>query len=154
MAQAQDSSRLETGNDGDRLCGPRCAGFGPEGLHVRPVVRELAAAIEADNVSPGYGGCCSAAAQLAAHGDREAAPFVPTTEDQIEPTHKPSSIEATTNAASRDFRPSPKARTRFGYLAAISVSETGRVNRVRAASTVPTASTKQKHNHGDNQNRF
>jgi hypothetical protein len=78
---AQASSRLETGNGGDGLCCPRSAVFGREHLHLRPVVRELAAAIEADNVSPGYGGCCSAAAQLAADGDREAAPFVPTTED-------------------------------------------------------------------------
>ena len=66
----------------------------------------MPAAIEANNVSPGYGGCCSAGAQLAARGDGEAAPFVPTTEDQIEQTHKPSSIEAMIHAASRDFRPS------------------------------------------------
>src|SRR5271157_156596 len=84
---AQASSRLETGNDGDGLCRPRSAVFGREHLHLRPVVRKLAAAIEANNVSPGYGGCCSAAAQLAAHGHGEGAPFVPTTEDQIEKTH-------------------------------------------------------------------
>src|ERR1035438_384713 len=89
------SSRLRTGNDGDGLCRPRSLGLGREYLHLRPVIRELAAAIEANNVGPGYGGCCSSAAQFASHGDGEAAPFVPTTEDQIEQTHKPSSIEAT-----------------------------------------------------------
>jgi len=47
---AQASSRLETGNDGDGLCRPRSAVFGREHLHLRPVVRELTATIEADHV--------------------------------------------------------------------------------------------------------
>jgi hypothetical protein len=37
----------------------------------------------------GYQRCRSAAPQFAAHADGEAAPFVPTTEDQIEQTHTP-----------------------------------------------------------------
>src|ERR1019366_7576495 len=87
----QASSCLETGNDGDGLCRPRSVWSGREHLRLRPVVRELVAAIEANHVCPGYGRCCNAAAQLAAHRDGKAAPLVPTTEDQIEQTHKPSS---------------------------------------------------------------
>jgi hypothetical protein len=116
---AQASSRLETGNDGDGLSRPRSVGFGREDLHLRPVVRELAAAIKANHVCPDYGSCCSAAAQFAAHGDREAAAFVPTTEDQIEQTHKPSSIEATHQAASRNSARLQRREPDFGYLAAI-----------------------------------
>ena len=80
-----------------------------------------------------------------------AAPFVPTAEDQIEQTHEPSSIEATPHAASRNFRLSPKAETVFGCSAAISVP--AQVALSAPASPVPTASTKQEHNHDDNQNR-
>src|ERR1035437_2541146 len=127
------SSHLETGNDGDGLCRPRSSGFGRDYLHLRPVVRELAAAIEANNVSPGYGGCCTGAAQLAAHGDGEAARFVPTTEDQIEQTHKPSSIEATTHAASRHFSLVSKSENPVSNISGR--FRTGYVNRARVAST-------------------
>ena len=130
---AQASSHFETRNDGDGLCRPRSAGLGHEPLQLRPVVRELAAAIEANHVCPCHGCCCNAAAQLAAHGDGEGAPSVPTTEDHIEQTHKSSSIEAAIHAASRHFRSSPKARTRFRVLSGR--FRTGRVNRARAAST-------------------
>src|ERR1017187_3858176 len=145
---AQASSRLETGNDGDGLRRPGSVGFGREDLHLRPVVRELAAAIKANHVCPGYGRCCRAAAHFAAHGDGEAAPFVPTTEDQIEQTHKPSSIEATPHAASRNSARLQKREPDFGYLASYFRSRTGRVNRARAPS--PAAPTKQGHNRDDN----
>ena len=39
-------------------------------------------------VSPGDGRCSCAAPQLAADGDGEAAPFVPTTEDHVQQTHR------------------------------------------------------------------
>ncbi len=95
MAQRKRQAALRPGTMVTGSAAPAAWGFGREDLHLRPVVRELAAAIKANHVYPGYGSCCSAAAQFAAHGDREAAAFVPTTEDQIEQTHKPSSIEAT-----------------------------------------------------------
>ncbi len=67
-------------NGGDR---PSGAGFDREHLHLRPVVRELTTAIEANNVCPGYGGRGSAVAQFAANGNGETATFVPTTEDPV-----------------------------------------------------------------------
>ena len=96
------SSRLESGNDGGGLCSPPTVVLGREHLHLRSVVRELAAAVEANDVSSGYGGCCSITTQLAAHSDGKATPFVPTTEDQIEKIHKPFSIEATRRAHGLD----------------------------------------------------
>ncbi len=65
-------------------------------------VRELAAAVEANNIRTGNGCGCHAAALFAVHRGREAAPSVPTTEDQIERIYKLSSIEATRQALGRD----------------------------------------------------
>src|ERR1019366_3381842 len=116
---AQASSCPETGNNSDGLCRPCSVGIGRKHLHLRPVVRELAAAIEANHVCSGYGRCCNAAAQLAAHRDGKTAPLVPTTEDQIEQTHKPSSIDPTIHAASRIPTPFPKGnrfRLATGYM--------------------------------------
>src|SRR5664279_4521598 len=62
---ALGSSHFETGSDGDGLFRPRSPGSGREHLHLRPVVRELSAAIEPDDVSSGYGGYCSITTQLA-----------------------------------------------------------------------------------------
>jgi len=110
---ALGSSHFETGSDGDGLFRPRSPGSGREHLHLRPVVRELSAAIEPDDVSSGYGGYCSITTQLAAHSYGEATPLMPTTEDPVEKIHKPSSIEATIDAATRNCRPSAQARVRF-----------------------------------------
>src|ERR1017187_1487508 len=81
------SSRLETGNNGDGLCRPSTVGFGCEDLHPQPVIRELAAAIEANRICSRSSRCCSAATQSAADRNGETTPFVPTTEDQVEQTH-------------------------------------------------------------------
>ena len=82
------SSHFEAGNDGGPLWRPTSRRPGREHPHLRPVVWELATAIEANNVSPGDGRCSCAAPQLAADGDGEAAPFVPTAEDDVEQTHR------------------------------------------------------------------
>src|ERR1039458_9831661 len=119
MAQRKRQAALRQGTMVTGSAAPAAWGFGREDLHLRPVVRKLAAAIKANYVYPGYGSCCSAAAQFAAHCDREAAAFVPTTEDQIEQTHKPSSIEATHQAASRNSARLQRRSEEFGYLAAI-----------------------------------
>jgi hypothetical protein len=123
-------------------------GLGREHLHLRPVVWELSTTVEANNVCPGYGRCCDAAAQFAAHGNGEAVPFVPTTENQIEQTHKRSSVEAMILAARRDFRPSPLGKT---WLLSGRFTPVGLT---APALPVPTASAKQEDNHDDNQNRF
>src|ERR1035437_263883 len=146
MAQ-QASSRLKTGNNGYGLCRPRCVGVGREDLHLRPVVRELTAAIQANNICPCYGGCCNAAAYFAAYGDGEAAPFVPTTEDQIEQTHKPPRLKQRSMPTAEAFA-RLQARTRFRQLNAISAPEPAALS--APASPVPTASTKQEHYQDDN----
>ena len=148
---AKASSRLETGNDSDGLCRSRSAVFGREHLHLRPVVRELTAAIEANNVSPCHGCCCSAAAQLAAHGNGKLQRLCQQPKTRSNTLISPPRLKPRRMPPS-DFRPSPKREPGFGYLAAISVSEP--VALTASALPVPTASTKQKHNHGNNQNRF
>ena len=138
MAPAQagpKSSSLETSNDGDRLCCPGNVGwFGCEDLHLRPVIRELATAIKANHVCPRYRRCCSAASHSAAHGDREAAPFVPTTEDQIEQTHKPPRLKQRSMPTAEAFA-RLQARTRFRLLNGYLGSRTGCVKRARVPST-------------------
>src|ERR1035438_10462044 len=69
-------------------------------------------------------------AQFAAHGDGEAAPFVPTTEDQIEQTHK-SSLDSSGDGRRSQLR----AETVFGYLSGYLDCRTGCVKRARVPST-------------------
>jgi hypothetical protein len=151
MAQ-QASSRLKTGNNGYGLYPPRSVEVGREHLHLGPVVRELAAAIEADNVSSSYGGRCSSATQLAAHGDGKGASFVPATEDQIEQTHKPPRLKQRSMPTAGTLALLHKREPDFGCLTATSAPEPVALS--APASPVPTASTKQEHKQDDNQNRF
>ena len=80
------SSHLEAGNDSGGLGRPTITGLGREHFDLRSVVRELVAAVETDNVSFSYRGCQSRCDAACPQGDRETAPLVPATEDDVEQT--------------------------------------------------------------------
>jgi len=124
-----------------RALPPTQHGAWSEHLHPRPVVRELVAAIGADDVSSGYAGCCTITTQLAARtvmGKLRLLCQQPKTRSNrlIESAW----IEATIDAAIRNSRPSAQARVRFWTGLIFRISNRSRYARPRPQYQPPPPS--------------